>query len=263
MRFEFKINKYYLVGYAMASKNKPFPSWKKLEERIWQKYKEEPAYYFFNPKYISLAIERLQTSFDGKNIEKVFKNYSLKLKEIYKEVFKAKEFKRLFKETKKHLLLIKKQWNKNEKEALKILQDISGLPLPKHKITVYITHPSSHNGKVLSLDKIAWGHSEDWENYSTVYLCHELLHIMTWPGHFQPNFDILHSLILLNDNEIKVRLNKNSVYFKEGKLNTEPPQLFDLEKKLLPYWKKYLKGELGKNILELKNLVEENKKAIK
>jgi hypothetical protein len=256
MKFEFKINKYYLVGYAIASKNKPFPSWKKLEERIWQKYKEEPAYYFLNPKYISLAIERLQTSFDDKNIEKVFKNYSLKLKKIYKEIFKTKEFKRLFKETEKHLLLAKKQWNKNEKEALKILQDISGLPLPKHKITVYITHPSSHNGKVLSLDKIAWGHSEDWENYSTVYLCHELLHIMTWPGHFQPNFDILHALIcLVANNELRIKLNKQGSYFKENGFYTETSEIRNLEKKILLYWKKYLRGNLGKNILDLKRIL--------
>lgn len=39
MKLEFKINKYYLAGYAMTSKNKPFPVWEKLEEKIWQKYK--------------------------------------------------------------------------------------------------------------------------------------------------------------------------------------------------------------------------------
>jgi len=57
-------------------------------------------------------------------------------------------------------LLVKKQWNKNEKGALKILQDISGLPLPKHKITVYITHPKSRNSKTLDKKTIVCGHIE-------------------------------------------------------------------------------------------------------
>ena len=106
MKIEFKINKYYLVGYAMASKNKPFSDWKKLEERIWQKYREEPAYYFLNPKYIDLALEQIQTTLYNKNIEKIFKKHSSKLKEIYKEIFKTKEFERLLGETKKHLLFV-------------------------------------------------------------------------------------------------------------------------------------------------------------
>ena len=79
---------------------------------------------------------------------------------------------------------------------------------------------------------------------------------MTWPGHFQSHYDILHSIILLNDNELKIRLNKKGIYFKEGKLNIEPPEFFDLEKKILPYWKKYLNGGLGKNILEFKNSIK-------
>lgn len=72
MKFEFKIKKYYLVGYAMASKNKPFSDWEKLEEKIWKKYRGEPAYYFLNPKYIKWALEKLQTDFTDKNIESVF-----------------------------------------------------------------------------------------------------------------------------------------------------------------------------------------------
>ncbi|MEK7495930.1 MAG: hypothetical protein AAB616_00465 [Patescibacteria group bacterium] len=256
MKFEFKINKYYLVGYAMMSKNKPFPDWQKLEEKIWQKYRDEPAYYFLNPKYISWALEKLQTDFTEKNIESVFTEQAKTLKKIYQEIFKSKEFKRLYKETYKHLLFIKKQWQKNEKEALKILREISKLPIPKQKITVYITHPKSYNGKTIDQNTIVCGHIEKWKNHITICLCHELLHIMTWPGHFQSHYDILHSIILLNDNELKIRLNKKGIYFKEGKLNIEPPEFFDLEKKILPYWKKYLNGGLGKNILEFKNSIK-------
>jgi len=257
MKFKFKINKYYLVGYAIASRNKPFLVWEKLEEKIWQKYKDEPAYYFLNPKYISLSLEKLQTDFTEKNIKSVFTKQVKTLGGIYNDIFKTKEFKRLYKETYKYLQFVKKQWQKNEKEALKILQEVSGLSIPKREITVYITHPKSRNGKTLDKKTIVCGHIEKWKNHITICLCHELLHIMTWPGHFQTHFDILHSIILLNDNELKIRLNKKGKYFKEKGFNIEPAGFFNLEKKILPYWKKYLEGKLGKNIIEFKNLVKE------
>ena len=254
MKFEFKINKYYLVGYTMVSKNKPFLAWKKLEEKIWQKYKDEPAYYFLNPKYISWALEKLQTDFSDKNINGVFLKQTAILKKIYKEIFKTKEFKRLRKETEKHLIFVKNQWQKNEKETLKILQEISGLPLPKQKITVYITHPKSRNAKTIDKNTIACGRTENWKNYLTVYICHELLHIMTWPAQFQPHFNILHAIIMLVDDELKFRLSKKGKYlnFKKDELNNEVIKLINLAKRILPYWRKYLSGKLGKNILKLK-----------
>lgn len=261
MELEFKINKYYLAGYAMMSKNKPFPAWQKLEERIWQKYKDEPAYYFLNPKYISWASEKMQMEFSDKNVKDVFLKHAAALKKIYQKIFKTREFKRLLKETETHLTFVKNQWNKNKIEALKILQDISKLPLPKHKITIYITHLKSHNGKTIDKNTIVWGHQEDWKNYCVVYLCHELLHIMTWPGHFQPRFDILHNLIsLTTENELRIRLNKKGKYFKEGKSYVVRPETISQQKKILPYWKKYLSSKLGKNILELKDFLVKSKK---
>ncbi|MCX6812985.1 MAG: hypothetical protein NTV77_00615 [Candidatus Azambacteria bacterium] len=262
MKFDFKINKYYLVSYAMTSKYKPFSGWEKLEDKIWEKHKYEPAYYFLNSKYINWAIEKLQTDFSDENIKDVFLKQASILEKIYQEIFKTKEFKRLYKETERHLKLVENQWQKNEKEVLKILKEVSGLPTPKHKINVYITHPKLHIGRTLDKKTIVWGHEEDWTNYSSVYLCHELLHIMTWPGHFQPNFDILHAIVVLADDELKIRLNRKGKYlsFKKEELNTEAVKLINLAKRIMPYWKKYLNGKLGKNILELKNLLDKYKK---
>jgi len=257
MKLKFKINKYYLVGYAMASKNKPFLAWQKLEEKIWLKYKDEPSYYFLNPKYINLVLEKLQIDFSDKNIKNIFLKQAVILKKIYQEIFKTKEYKRLLKETKTHLLFVKNQYQKKKKEALKNLQEISGLPIPKHKIIVYITHPKSHNGKIINQNIIVWGHTEDWENYTIVYLSHELLHIMTWPKHLQEGYDIFHAIICLAaNNELRIRLNRKGSYFREGKFYTEYPEIVRLEKKILPYWEKYLDGKLGRNILELKNFLD-------
>lgn len=248
----------------MASKHKPFSGWKKLEEKIWKKYREEPAYYFLNSTNINginWAVGKLQMDFSDKNIELVFKKQAKVLRKIYQEIFRTNEYKRLLKETKKHLIFTRNQWNKNEKEALRILQEISGLPISKHKINVYVTHQKLHIGRTLDKKTIVWGHEEDWTNYSSVYLCHELLHIMTWPGHWEKNYNILHTLICLaTNNELRIRLNKRGKYFKEGKFYTEYPEAIKLEKKILPYWKKYLGGKAGKNILELKSFLDEYKK---
>lgn len=256
MKFDFKINNYYLVGYTMISKHKPFSTWRNLEERIWKKYKDEPAYYFLNSKHVNLVLERIQIDFSKRNIKPSFLEYASILEKIYQEIFKSKEFKRLLKETEIHLSSVKNQWTKNERKALEILKEISGLPIPKNKIVVYITHPKSCNGKIINKNTIAWGHRNDWKNYATVYLCHELLHIMTWPGHFKPHYEVLHALICLAvNNELRIRLNKRGRYFKEAKFNTATPETTKLGKKILPYWKEYLGGELGKNILELKDFI--------
>lgn len=260
MKLEFKINKYYLVGYAIASKNKPFSAWKKLEEKIWQKYKDEPAYYFLNPKHINWTLEQIQIDFSGKNFQSVFKKHSLILKKIYQEVFKSKEFKKLYKETNDYLQLVKNQWRRNEKEALRIFRDISGIKIPKKIITVYITHPKLHNGKAFpNKNLIVWGHSEDWKNYSTVYLCHELMHILTWNK--QKNYYLMHIIIeLAIDEEFRIRLNKKGIYFKEKRKLVGHKNLLPLKKELLPYWKKYLAGRLGKDVLELKSLLDKKRK---
>ncbi|PIW74882.1 MAG: hypothetical protein CO003_00220, partial [Candidatus Portnoybacteria bacterium CG_4_8_14_3_um_filter_44_15] len=62
---------------AMTSKHKPFSGWEKLEEKIWNKYKFEPAYYFLNSKYINWAAEKLQTDFSDKNIKNAFLKQAL------------------------------------------------------------------------------------------------------------------------------------------------------------------------------------------
>ena len=56
--------------------------------------------------------------------------------------------------------------------------------------------------------------------------------------------------------------NKSGKYldFKKEELNAEVVKLINLAKRIMPHWKKYLVGKLGKNILELKSFLEKNKK---
>jgi len=96
---------------------------------------------------------------------------------------------------------------------------------------------------------IVWGHPEEWPNYSTVYLCHEIMHILT---NLDPS-DITHAVIeLMTDNELRIRLNNKGKYFQYP----GHKHLRKLEKNILPEWKKYLKKP-EKNIF---NFIKDLKK---
>ena len=121
-----------------------------------------------------------------------------------------------------------------------------------------ITHPKLKNGFAMPrYNTIGWGHSEDWKNYSTVYLCHEIMHLLT------KNTKTMHALIqLMTDNELRIRLNKKGRYFTYKKITQAtkmPPyfkELWQLEKKIYPYWKEYLKDKKGRNIIDLEKEIE-------
>jgi len=83
------------------------------------------------------------------------------------------------------------------------------------------------------------GHHEDWPNYATVYLWHEILH--SYIGYSEKEHAVIE---LITDEELRIRLN-GSKY---------PPfaghkYLAKIKQKILPRWKKYLKSK-KRNIRE-------------
>jgi len=78
---------------------------------------------------------------------------------------------------------------------------LSGLLMPNRKIDVLVTHPKLKNGvNFARFGVIGWGHSEDWKNYTSVYIWHEILH-----SYFDKS-DLNHTLIeLIADNELRYR----------------------------------------------------------
>ena len=112
------------------------------------------------------------------------------------------------------------------------MKKLTGLKLNK-KFTVYITHPSLRNGRYRGNNTIEWGHHENWRNYATIYLWHEILHSYIGYG------DKEHAVIeLITDEELRIRLNG-------GKY---PPfvghnYLGNMKKKMLPKWREYLKSD--------------------
>ena len=204
MKLEFKINQPALIKDFFSQKNNFFSHLKKTKEKLWEKYCNKPAYHLLNPSFTEWGLSEIFAQADEIGFKKSFSKTSDLLEKIYKEILKSKEFKKLLSETEKYKDFVEKQWKKNEKFVLEYFKDTLGLKIPKDKITIYIFHPKSFNGHANSEKKtIKWGHSEDWKNYSTVYLAHEILHIIV-----NDTSENMHAIIqLATDNELRIRLN--------------------------------------------------------
>ena len=264
MKLEFKINKPALIKDAFSQKSGSFNLSKELESQLWKKYCNDPAYYLLDPSFIDWGLGEIFIQAGEVGFKKSFLKTANFLEKISEEVLKSKEFKKLLSETEKYKDSVEKQWQKNEKFVLNYFKNTLGLKIPKDKITVYIFHPKSFNGHANPETKtIRWGHSEDWPNYSTVYLAHEILHIIT-----KETSEIMHALIqLATDNELRIRLNKKGEYFtfkKISNIEKMPPhskKVYELEKKIYPIWKEFLESRKEKNIFKLKEKIEKKLKS--
>ncbi len=239
MIFDFKINDIYIFLHAIntSQDEEPFEWWFDFTNKIWE---ENPEIYFFlsgSPEY-SL--------------------YLTDLRELYKKPFKKLEklketetYKRLIKETETYKNFVENQWKLNEKFVLKqLLSFWIKINIP-YKIKVNISHPKLKNGLAYDNKAIVWWHSEDYKNYSTVYLIHELLHILTK----NDNSDITHAIIeLLADNEMRIRLNSKGKYF-EYKWHKH---LIETEKNLYEDWINFIKWK----DLNLFNYIKKTKKEV-
>lgn len=268
MMIEFKINKIALATDLFAFHNKwyrqepqksPFPSWFNLEKELEKKFRDEPGYYLINPNpqfNYFWALKEFGLQFEEKGFQKTFLDVSKKIEKIYQEILRNKKFKKILAETEKYRDWVEKEWRENEKFILNYFKNTLGLKIPNYKIVVYIFHSDLYNGHSDYRTKtILWGHSEEWKNYSVVYLTHEILHILI--GKKYGNYDLMHAIIELStNNELRIRLNKKGVYFKEGKSVIIHSYLRDLEKKILPFWKEYLKNRKERNIFNLEKELE-------
>ncbi|MDD3102276.1 MAG: hypothetical protein PHE59_03990 [Patescibacteria group bacterium] len=247
-KLKFEINKIYL--YLQLIKQAEFldKNKKLLGSSLWKK--SESTYYILSGIYYNWFISSL--SLENREIKTFIQALSKKIKiaeKILKKEFQSREFKKIYQETKNYKKEIENQWSKNKEEALKHLKNITGITLPDATLTVYLVHPALHNGRYWGkkLNIITYGHSEDWQNYTTVYLCHEIMHFLT--KNYSGDKTNLHALIeLICDNELRIRLNKNGKYFQERKFKIGHKSLRKLEKQILPQWHKYLReNKNGKN----------------
>lgn len=259
MTLQFKINKLALIRDIFEenrrnrgkTKNVAFSSWPNLENHLTKKFGNEPAYYLINPVYSDWAFKKIYLSVEKSEIRKTFAKVAESIELIYKEILKTKEFKKVFSETEEYKKFVEKQWNRNKSLVFDYFRKDLGFKIPDYKIAVYIFHPKSHNGQADYQTKvISWGHSEDWGNYTSVYLAHEILHMLTWDK--VKNYDIMHALIeLATDNELRIRLNEKGRYFQEGKYEIGHREIKGLERKILPHWKRFLNSSKKRNLFDL------------
>jgi len=239
----FMINKYYLAAYSFYSRCEPFNGY--LNKKYWfidHVWTDKNEAFIFTPPRPEVLL-----FFDPDSKKNEILNNQGIIRSAYKEYFRTREFKRLLKETNIYKRQVQHGWIKNHDEVIGYMEDLSGLDLPNQKIDIIITHPKLRNGICLSKNTICFGHTEDWKNYSTVYLCHEILHIMTNLSSSR----IMHAIIeAIADNEIRIRLNKRGRYFE-----TESNNHYML-RKILPYWLKYLNDINRDNIIRLERKIK-------
>ncbi|MDR3582151.1 MAG: hypothetical protein P4L67_02655 [Candidatus Pacebacteria bacterium] len=165
------------------------------------------------------------------------------LKESLSSIYKTNDFKKVFHETERYASTIEEQWNRNYIDSVRHLGDITKLDILEidRKIRIFISHPCLPRGRSYAEENaIAWSHPDEWKNYAVVYLWHEIMHHVTANTRSAPH--LMHSLIELScDNELRIRLNGGGKYFEEDGIPLGHKYLVDLNKKILPDWKKYLR----------------------
>ncbi len=248
IKLNFQINKYYLA-FTLVNKIDYLDKATKKQEmnaftKLLLKYKDNPYFYLIltkNPNYTQWGLENIYSLNRTSKIP-------FELQNIYLNIFHSRLFKGILKETVEYKNLIKCEWKENLIFVKNYLEEIIGFNLPPLTYNIIIVHPLLRSGKVISKEFFIFGHPAEWSNYNTVYLTHELLHLL-FDYYKIPENKISHALIeLISDNELRIRLNKGGRYFySEGK-KVGHPFLKKIEKQMLPYWLNYLKRK-QKNII--------------
>ena len=247
LKLKFVVDEDYAIAHALSwihnRRRLPFPAWKEFRREFWEKY---PKIYYlitgfieYNIVFCSLRKISLETQ-------------TKQMKAVLREIKKDKRVKRLIEETKLYCEKVRKDWERNKRKALKWLSELSGISLPSTTITVLITHPKLRNGVYIGEKIICWGGPEEYPNFNTAGLCHEILHYLTYS---RKRSKIMHSIIeLLAEEEIRIRLNKKGRYFQyPGRKDLKKIKRF-----VFPYWKRYLSERKEKNIFELEKKIQEN-----
>ena len=238
MELEFLINEDYLVAHTLYCMDK-FSSEKNKKLIVdFQNY----AWKVSKEMYNFVA----RSSYPELWLDDKSKKQTADLLDFFRKLKANPNYKQIYKQTSEYLDKCKKQWDKNFEKTYKTMSDVTGISFDK-KFIVYITHPTLKNGCYLGDNKIAWGHTEEWPNYITVYLWHETLH-----SYFSTS-KLDHAIIsFLSDEFLRSKLTGDKY----------PPfvthkELHPLMKKILPEWKNYLSSS-NKNIFEFRDSLEKH-----
>ena len=248
MKLQFKINKYALASKVLevqSKNNAAFPFFNKTYKRIWDSYCNDPEFFLIQPDHASWGIQMINLRADTSGIAKPFIRSTHLMEQIYQDIFKTTAFKKIERETELYLQNIKKEWRKKESLVMSYIKETLRIPIIKGTITIYIYHPKLSEGRAYYKDRvILWGHKELWENYSIVYITHEILHILL--NGVCKDKNITHALIeLATDNELRTKLNPDDVYFTKNGIYQGHEYQKKLVKKIYPDWKRFLRDKIA------------------
>lgn len=229
MELDFRIHEDYLIAHTLASRAPRTPTSEEYEKAI---VGVQNAAWHISPQAYNL----LAGQWYPDDLERAAQ-IAATLPAFFRTLKQHEQFTVLRDQTQQYLTSCKEQWERNEQHTTEVVYHLTRFDLDRSFI-VFITHPGLRNGCHVGDQQIAWGHSEDWPNYTTVYLWHEILH-----ARFARN-DTDHALIqFIADNELRVQLNGG----------TYPPfmghkYLFPVMERLLPQWRQYLATEAPRDV---------------
>ena len=233
IKLKFISNKDFVLQHILKSHSDYLP-FVKLKRKVWN----------INENLYWVLSQNLEPIIFNNGIIKGVPMAIPNLESNLSSIYKTAEFKKIFREAEQYSNTIEKQWNANYDSSLIHLSNITKIDLSKinKEITVYVSHPKLWHGRAyVENNAITWSHPDEWKNYATIYLWHEIMHHITYNISTTPQ--LMHAIIELScDNELRIRMNKSKKYFEKNGTLMGHKYLINLKKKLLPDWKKYLKN---------------------
>lgn len=260
LKLEFKIDKYHLA-YKYVLKyfgNPDAPSeWLELKKNLSEKYEAYPAFLFFEPADIGHGLLWFNYGLQDKS---VIRDKDM-VQKIFEDIFESQVFKKAHLETEDYRNRLEKIWSENV-SYIEEYEKIIGLNVSS-SAQVLVLHQDTETGSYIGDNIIEWGNPDLYENYQLIGLCHEFLHVLTEKQYNESKTEeekwLLHSLIYLSaDEELRLKINGDNGYFKSGVVDKYHHLLISVAESSLPFWKQYMSGEKGKDVIGLYESLRKN-----
>ncbi len=205
-----------------------------LKNRLWEQYRDEYK-----------ALKKVHNESEFGLTPELVKQNKILFPHIISETKSCKFFTNWLKGAEDFKFKSEEEWKRNYEKSSALMKDITGLDLSL-TINVYILNPANHIGRSLGNNTVAWGAPDEFHQYTTIYIWHEILH-----SYMKLN-NISHSIIeLATDNELRVRMNGGTMeplighdYLKDVRkilfdsdwneyLNTKNTNLIEFQEKML------------------------------
>ncbi len=161
-----------------------------------------------------------------------FSSFGIHIDEFIDKITKTKEYERIRDQTKNSIERCKGEWDKNFEKTSDFLSNYGIEVDGKYKI--WMSHPAIRAGQNIGRNDIIWADRNDWPNYNTVYIWHEILH--SYFDKFGVKKMIEEVIVqLLTDNEMRKMLNGTDYPPFEGHDDT-----VNMMEAIYPDWKEFL-----------------------